>query len=56
MAVFFWLKTMMNADKMVKLGRSVWWITYYAAVEVLNNPTSLNRDSKLPDESMTEHT
>ena len=32
-AIFFWVKTMTNADKTVKLGQSVWWTTYYAAGE-----------------------
>ena len=31
MAIFFWVKTMMNADKIVKLGQSIWWTTYDAA-------------------------
>ena len=52
MAIIFWVKAMMNADKIVKLGQSVWWTTYYAAGEKCwVTPTSLNRDSKLPDKS-----
>ena len=30
-AIFFWVKTMMNANKIVKFGQSVWWTTYDAA-------------------------
>ena len=33
MAIFFWVKIMMNADKKVKLGQSVWRTTYHAAGE-----------------------
>ena len=52
MAIIFWVKAMMNGDKIVKLGQSVWWTTYYAAGEKCwVTPTSLNRDSKLPDKS-----
>ena len=29
MAIFFWVNTMMNADKTMKVGQSVWWTTYY---------------------------
>ena len=54
MSIFFWVKTMMNADKIVNLVQSVWWTTYYAAGEKCS--VTLHRDSKVPDISMTEHT
>ena len=30
MPIFFWVKTMMNTDKVVRLMTMVWWTTYYA--------------------------
>ena len=42
MAIFFWIKTMMNVNKIVRLAQSVWWTIYYAR--------------KLQEKSMTEHT
>ena len=33
MPTLFWVKTMMNANKIVRLGQLVWWTTYYAAGE-----------------------
>ena len=33
MANLFWVKTMANTDKIVKLGQLVWWSIYYAAGE-----------------------
>ena len=34
MHIFSWMKTMMNVDKIVRLGQSVWWTTYAAGESV----------------------
>ena len=50
MAIIFWVKTMMNVDKIVKLQFGEPLIMMLEK-NVEWPPTSLNRDSKLPDKS-----